>query len=274
MMPVFERETMEQILSTQIDAVTADVRVKVIDVDDLRYAVVNTARRTDEPTVQIFDRTTPKRDHKIGAVADVIGFAISYQENFPVIWIGDDTIEITFEATPERVKGDKAVYHWSKTPEWRLFEELAKARSDSAFDQKALRKLIRQTLWDSFKSDSDRTDLLKSLAKVTLAESIGAVQGKGTYEAALTGGDGAVIEWPERLALVARVFEDDSLPQSYDVDAVFDVDAAKKTFSIWPTVSSLNRAVLAVKAHPAELIREGTKTVDTIRVFTGEPNLE
>ncbi len=265
-MAEFTEESLSLLCETAKSSDAAGHKFAVVPLPSNKFATVDTISKT----VTVYDNVPPKRDHKLLSIMDVVGWTKSHDTSKPIVWIGNDVITVTLDDEPTRVRGDRAVYTWRVTPEFDLLTRLSKMSPDSAFDQAALLRLLRTTLWNNFQFTDQRDALVKSLRNVVAQQTTALTQGRGTYEASMATTTGQAELWPERLAIQARVFDDTSLVTLQPIDVVFDVDAQKKQFSLWPTVSSLTAASTAVREHASEMIR--AQLVDTAAlVFAGSP---
>ena len=271
-MSELSHDALELLINTSVASGGVDKQFVIGTLPGGREYVIAT-RNGNNVTTEIRPISEPPRDHKLLSVDDVVSWAKNYcDENNGVVYVGKDRIVVTMDEADDRVLGHKATYAFEKTPLFVLLETLS--TRDTPYQQAVLIKLLRTTLRDSFKDNQQRLDLIKALRNVTAAQNSqlasGSVSAKATYIAGETV-NGVAVEWPDSFILSVRVFDDDSLPTTEDVEIVFDVDANSRTFTLLPTVSSLTKAANSQRNLATEMIREKTKDDDSIKVFLGSP---
>ncbi len=267
MTPAFDVASLELLINTAKASDQAEHAFAVVDVPQTnQVALVDRMTRS----AKLVDKLPPPRKHKLLSIEDVIAWADNMVEHEPIIWIGETSIVVTLEYESNRVAGDHAVYEWSHTPEFKLFKTLSEQNPHtSTFQQRALLQLLRTTLFTSFLSYDVRDHLIADLRNVVASQQTQLTQGRGTFEAALGSASGQSTSWPERILMSAVVFDDTSLKSKEEIDVVFEVDAAAKTFSLWPTVASLNEAIQSVRKEAIDTIK--AQVSDDIPVFAGSP---
>ena len=222
-------------------------------------------------SVEIRDLPEPPRKHSLNSVEDVCLWAISQQfAGHPVtIYIGDECIV----ATPDdrRFEGDRASYSFVTTDQFDEIVQFSERNSSDAFDQKTLLTALRTDYRNSFASEKERDALIKSLRNVEAKQASQITQGGGTYVAGMMTAEGSMEKWPERLSMKVRVFDDPCLLKDYVLDVVFEVDAGRKTFHLWPTKQSI--VAVRNEAHESvvDLVRNSVKDTDNINVYLGRP---
>lgn len=279
----FNKEALDLLLNTARDSVHATGRVCVIPLPGKsRSLLVNGIRNTTE----FIDHEEPPRNHNLLSINDVIEWARaqSTEVSFaarnldasgdvePVkIWVCNDEVVVTLESPGSRIYGDHANYEFKLTNDFTIIQELEASGDRAAFDQKSLIKFIRVKLWDLFENNSVRDALLKSLRNVVAQQTSNMNLGKGTFEASMATSNGQTEQWPDRITLLVRVFDDPTLLMMKRIDVVFDVDPHTKQFTLTPTLSTLEAAVNETRSDAVDIIRQATADDEKILVYMGSP---
>jgi len=267
MTPAFDVASLELLINTAKASDHAASAFTVIDIPPINsVAIVDRMNKT----AKLVDKLPPARKHKLLSITDVVAWANVMESWTPIVWIGDDSIVVTLDEASNRVTGDQAVYDWEFTPEFKLFKVMSEqSPHTSTFQQRPLLQLLRTKLFSSFQSVEQRDRLISDLRNVVASQQTQLTQGKGTFEATLGSISDTPTQWPERLQMYAQVFDDPSLETLEPLDVVFEVNASDKTFSLWPTASSLTKAIQSVRKQAIETIRD--QVTDGIHVYAGSP---
>lgn len=264
-MSELSEDALRLLIDTAKDSAVARSAFDVVPIKEMRKVALVNGRAG---TYELKGMEPPARDHNLLTIADVVGFSKTFEPDSPYVWIGDKKITVTLD--DNRVSGDIGTYGFVETAEFQKLSQLSKQGTDSEFQQVPLIKLLRTTFWDNFQYTTHRDDLISSLRKVSATQTSEVSQGRGTYDATMIDKTGISLAWPDRLSMRCNVFTDDSIVASEDIDVVFEVDANRKVFCLWPTVSSLRKAREAARNHATEMIREQLKDTSCV-VFCGNP---
>lgn len=271
----FSDAALARLLKAGQDAVTAKDRVAVIPLPGGRqYALVDCGGQMDsviQPlNVNVKNIPEPARNHALTTAADVVEFAKHYasDENPVVIWVDEPFIRVCFDRN--RLLGDGATYQFVLTSEFAQLVDFSKRTSNSEFTQQQLLTALRTDFWECFDRTEVRDGLITSLRRVSAQQTRSLGQGSGSYEASIVA-DGQTEKWPDRFLFKLPVFADTSVNTDVNVQIVFNVDAERQKFSLWPTKASIKKAAEDALEAAHDLILNQLESAPNITVFRGEP---